>query len=318
MKKILPLFFILLFIFCSTQQEDVSIIYGKLVGYNGKPLKNVDIKFNFIGKVKPVSLNLEKDGSYQIKTKHIGYINIEFSGANHRSVDVPILLSKPQIIRLNIVLSSNEFNNDSNIQFMDTSSLSAKYHLINEWFKEYKNKNDMEKAGEEIFAKIASEKDIDTKSLLCYTYMMNFFNTPELDPDRAKEILQIIPPSSIVWTMSPNFLMWFSFILPKEDLGLLNGYIERVSNENKYQSVRAEAISYFLSLAEMEEDSIKIRKLYKRLITECPESFRARDARFKYEILAPGKEVPSFSVTSIDNPEEVYTEKSLLAELWQK
>ena len=205
---------------------------------------------------------------------------------------------------------------ESNLEFADTNSITAKYNSLNEWLKEDRNEHDLEKVAEEIFAKINVEQEIDTKSLLCYLYMINFFNTSRVDLNKAKEILQIIPPSSIVWTMNPNFLAWFWFILPQKDHDLLDSYIERVSNENKYPPVKSEAINYFLSLAEMEEDSIKIRRFYNRLITECPETFRAKDAIFKYEILAPGKDVPSFSVTSIDKPEEVYTEKSLLGKVY--
>jgi thiol-disulfide isomerase/thioredoxin len=116
--------------------------------------------------------------------------------------------------------------------------------------------------------------------------------------------------------MNPNFLMWFYYILPADEHNLLDAYIEKVSHENMYPRVRSEAIAYFLFSAEMEKDSSKIQKYYKRLISECPGTFRATEAKFKYDILAPGKQVPSFSVTSIDNPGETYTDKTMLGKIY--
>lgn len=316
MKKLLSLFFMIFIISCSPQEKNVTIISGKLVGYDGNPLKKANIKFGFIGKVKPISLIQKDDGTYEIITDHVGHINIKFSGISHHSEKVPFLLSKPEIIKLNVQLSSNEHNNDASIQFMDSSSISAKYNTINIWLNEYKQKNGMKNVGEELFRKINAEQDINIKALLCYSYMINFFNTPNVDPVKAKDILQIIPPASIVWDMSPNFLVWFYYILPADDHNLLDAYIEKVSHENMYPRVRSEAIAYFLFSAEMEKDSIKIQKYYKRLISECPATFRATDARFKYDILAPGKQVPSFSVTSIDNPGETYTDKTMLGKVY--
>ena len=309
-------FLLVITVSCSTQNKDVTIISGKLVDSDGNPMIKTNIKFGLDDKIKPISLSQNDDGTYEIITDHRGWINIKFSGINHRSAEVPFLLSKPEIIKLNVQLSSNEQNKNAIIQFMDSSSLSAKYNTIDVWMNEYKQKYDMEKIGELLFQKINTEKDTDIKALLCYSYMINFFNTPNVDSVKAKEILQIIPPASIVWDMNPNFLMWFYFILPADDHNLLEKYIEKVSHENMYPRVRAEAIAYFLFSAEMEKNSIEIQKYYKRLISECPGTFRARDARFKYDILAPGKKVLSFSVTSIDNPGKHYTDKTMLGKTY--
>lgn len=316
MNKMLSLFLLVITISCSTQKKDVTIITGKLVGSGGNPIIKTNIEFGFNDKIKPISLTQKDNGTFEIMTDHVGHINIEFSGVNHHSVEIPFLFPKPEIIKLNIQLSSNEHNNDASIQFMDSSSISAKYNAINIWLNEYKQKNGMENVGEELFRKINAEQDINIKALLCYSYMINFFNTPNVDPIKTKDILQIIPPASIVWDMNPNFLMWFYYILPADDHNLLDAYIEKVSHENMYPRVRSEAIAYLLFSAEMEKDSIKIQKYYKRLISECPATFRATDARFKYDILAPGKQVPSFSVTSIDNPGETYTDKTMLGKIY--
>jgi len=315
MNKMLSLFLLVITISCSTQKKDVTIITGKLVGSDGNPIIKTNIKFGFNDEIKPISLTQKDDGTYEIITDHVGHINIKFSGVNHHSVEIPFLFSKPEIIKLNIQLSPNKHNNDASIQFMDSSSISAKYNTINIWLNEYKQKNGMENVGEELFRKINAEQDINIKALLCYSYMISFFNTPNVDPVKAKDILHIIPPASIVWDMNPNFLMWFYYILPADDHNMLDAYIEKVSHENMYPQVRSEAIAYFLFSAEMEKDSIKIQKYYKRLISECPETLRATDARFKYDILAPGKQVPSFSVTSIDNSGETYTDKTMLGKV---
>ena len=260
MNKMLSLFLLVITISCSTQKKDVTIITGKLVGSDGNPIIKTNIEFGFNDKIKPISLIQKDDGTYEIITDHVGHINIKFSGISHHSEEVPFLLSKPEIIKLNVQLSSNEHNNDASIQFMDSSSISAKYNAINIWLNEYKQKNGMEDVGEELFRKINAEQDINIKALLCYSYMINFFNTPNVDPIKTKDLLQIIPPASIVWDMNPNFLMWFYYILPADDHNLLDAYIEKVSHENMYPRVRSEAIAYLLFSAEMEKDSIKIQK----------------------------------------------------------
>ncbi|MFO7890652.1 MAG: redoxin domain-containing protein [bacterium] len=320
MKKILSLLLIIFIISCSQQGKNITIISGKLVGYDSNPVKNAKIKCSSIGKLNLVTSTIDDDGSFVIKTDHKGYLDVEFTGENHHSAEVPILLSKPEKIELNVQLKSKEYKNNANIQFIDTSSISAKYHVINKWFNEYNKKYNLEKTGEEIFSKIDREHDIETKSLLCFLYMKKFFTTPgdyqNIDLNKAKHILQIIPPSSIVWTMRPNLPTWFWYILPQKDHNIVNAYIERISYENKYPSVKAEAINYLLATAEMEEDSSKIKKFYNRLVKECPRSFRTKDAKFKYDILAPGKRVPTFSVTSIENPDETFTDKTMLGDVY--
>jgi len=312
MKKIIFLFFLVFTISCSIQNKDVTIITGKLVGSDGNPLIKTNIKFGVGDEIKPIALIQKDSGAYGIITDHIGYINIKFSGTNHHSAEVPFLLSKPERIKLNVQLSANEQDKNASIQFMDSSSLSAKYNAVNVWLNENKQKSEMKEVGELIFQRINTEQDTNIKTLLCYSYMNNFFNSPHVDPVKAKQILRIMPPASIVWDMGPNYLMWFYYILPADDHYQLEEYIEKVSHESVYPRVRSEAIAYFLLLAEMEKDSNGIQKYYKRLISECPETMRAREARFKYDVLAPGKKVLSFAVASLDNPEEIYSNKTML------
>ncbi|MBN1848717.1 MAG: redoxin domain-containing protein, partial [Deltaproteobacteria bacterium] len=318
MNKTIILLMVLVMVSCGPRTEDVSVIKGTVVGSDGEPVEKANINIvNFEKKnIKPLSLTQKEDGTFEIRTDSTGYMNIEFTGLDHPSERVTLLIREPEEIQLHVRLGSKKNQSDAAVKFGESDSLSAKYYTVKERVKEWKQNRDKEKVGEEIFQKIKTEQDADYQSFLCFSYMNNFFNSPQVDPEKAKEILRIIPPSSIVWTMNPNYLSWFWFILPKEDHDLLESYIDKVSHENNYPWVRAEAINYFLASAEVKKDSQNIQKFYKRLITECPESFRARDARFKYEILAPGKKVLSFSVISLDDPEVTYTDRTMLGSVY--
>ncbi len=110
MKKLFSV--ILLFFLINLNTSAQSIITGKVLSYNGKPLKRADV---FI--IPPMSLKVynsvkaDKNGHYFIKINKRGYYFVEFSGVDHEHTDVPVLINKTKKIELNVRLKHNQYVN---------------------------------------------------------------------------------------------------------------------------------------------------------------------------------------------------------------
>jgi len=98
-------------LFCVTSTtllSQESVVSGKLVGYDGKPIQkaNVDL-YRMSDRSKAlVSVEAGTDGSYKVSTSEQGMLRLQFSGANHMSSNVPLLAEKPAHVGMNVRLAA--------------------------------------------------------------------------------------------------------------------------------------------------------------------------------------------------------------------
>ena len=111
MRSLLLMFTLLFCTALSAQQK--TIISGKLLGHDNKPMKLADV--HLIKAPASVSFDgvqVNSDGSFKIATTETGLIIAEFTGVDHAAFDVPLLIEKPVNIGLDIRLATYSYVED--------------------------------------------------------------------------------------------------------------------------------------------------------------------------------------------------------------
>ena len=98
----------LLFFFTSllaAQQE--SVISGKLLGYDEKPMPLAHAHILKAPNPQPIQqVQAAADGSFEIRTKETGVVLVEFTGVNHSALDLPLIIGRPVKLGLTVYLST--------------------------------------------------------------------------------------------------------------------------------------------------------------------------------------------------------------------
>lgn len=93
------------------QQE--SVISGKLLGYNKKPMPLAHAHILKAPNPQPIQqVQAAADGSFEIRTKETGVVLIEFTGVNHSALDLPLIIEKPVKLSLTVYLSTYNYADD--------------------------------------------------------------------------------------------------------------------------------------------------------------------------------------------------------------
>ena len=90
--------------------QEVTVISGKLFGYDKKPMMMAHAHLLKTSSPKPlVQARAKDDGSFEITTKETGLLVVEFTGVNHMALDVPLLVEKPLKIELSVNLAAYSY-----------------------------------------------------------------------------------------------------------------------------------------------------------------------------------------------------------------
>jgi len=96
--------------------QEMSVISGKLLGYDGKPMLKAHVHlFPFTWPDKPLhSIEVAPDGSFEIRFMETGLRYLRFTGANHQVRSIPLWIEKPIRERINVRLILYEYVDDFN------------------------------------------------------------------------------------------------------------------------------------------------------------------------------------------------------------
>ena len=107
--KILPRIFIII-LFAASYILPQTVVSGKLLGRDGKPLIKSRIGLNKSRSVDPVlTVHPGSNGSYKIKIDKDGFYVLQFEGVYHQVLQVPIIVDKQPKINLNVNLKPLEY-----------------------------------------------------------------------------------------------------------------------------------------------------------------------------------------------------------------
>ena len=114
------LFFIIVFFPVLSLAQQETVISGKLLGADKKPMALAHAHLLKAPNPKPVvQVQTKADGSFEIKTKESGLLVVEFTGVNHLALDVPLLVEKPAKIGMSVSLAAYEYlENPQEIKIM--------------------------------------------------------------------------------------------------------------------------------------------------------------------------------------------------------
>ena len=109
LKILISLLIILFMVGCGNSPE-YTIVKGKVLASDNQPLLKADVSLNYTTGGKPIkTVEVGKDGNYQIQIKEEGIFALTFSGVNHTSLSVPILNDKKEVIELNVKLQKYNY-----------------------------------------------------------------------------------------------------------------------------------------------------------------------------------------------------------------
>ncbi|MGE5457332.1 MAG: thioredoxin-like domain-containing protein [Methanococcaceae archaeon] len=204
------------------------------------------------------------------------------------------------------------------------------------------NKPDIKQFAEDIQDKIENEKDDFVKSYYYYTYLLtcrSLLIYRETDQDILNEALETIEPDSPLWSINSNLL--YTYSTAYKDTARYYRYIKQVIAMNHDPEVRAEAlwteaekikldrqmaaINRGANLLSFETDEIKYSKNkyegsdivlrnLKKIVEECPGTYRANKVKTEFFILQKDDDIPDFELKSLDN--KIVSKKSLLGKCY--
>lgn len=119
MKKLLGLI-LLGVLYGSTNSQ--SIIAGKLLGCNGKPMPMAHVfvdggmghhqPFPQLNDISYAQAVVDSNGGFTISTTELGSLNLVFTGAGHQLLQIPIILEQPTMIELTAQLKQIDYVSD--------------------------------------------------------------------------------------------------------------------------------------------------------------------------------------------------------------
>ena len=103
-------FIVFLFLFSTISFAQTTVVRGKLLGADGKPMLKADISYSTLfEKTTKHILSTDKNGSYSVTISSIGVTYLNFAGVNHRTTQIPIINDQNQSIELDVNLGGYSY-----------------------------------------------------------------------------------------------------------------------------------------------------------------------------------------------------------------
>ncbi len=219
----------------------------------------------------------------------------------------------------------------SAVAFADSSSTEAKFAAIFEemqnnekafmdYYRSYiaSGKNMMEfhydwsAAERSIAARIAAEKNPLLKKELMFAYFELGALTAKLDTPLVREGVGIISPKSHLWALMP--IVSTVLRLAGESGAQQDAYIQKVADDNPSADVKAAVLANEFMLAKQTGDAAATAKYYNLIVERCGNTRVGKEIEARFSPGAgpeAGREVPAFSVVSMDDSTETISNVSM-------
>ncbi len=108
MKKLLLLF--LLTMISVPIMVAQTVVTGKILGYDGKPMQRADVHLTTSMSTIPTkSVEAKSDGSYSLSIDEDGYFFVIYTGVDHQNYSVPLIAEKNKKTIINVQLKHNVY-----------------------------------------------------------------------------------------------------------------------------------------------------------------------------------------------------------------
>ncbi len=159
------------------------------------------------------------------------------------------------------------------------------------------------------------DKLIKKVSLIYYASLLNY-RAKDIDTSLALKVFDEVSPASNLWSLNTMALFKPLSLYPNR-----NDFTQKLlSNKYLNNEVKANLLSQELFEAKfVKKDEDKTKTIYNRIQKEYGNTNIAKYLKSRFftkKKVAPGKKVPEFSVKSIDDSNVVYSNKSLLGNVY--
>lgn len=174
-------------------------------------------------------------------------------------------------------------------------------------------KYDWSKEIESIIGRLEKENDPILRQALYMNFLSLGLFQAKLDSSIAQKAIREIPPSSILWSLNPLIispaLQYFAGLSDEER----DNYVQRVLDENPVVGVKAALLLDVFVRARLSHDNKKAATYYDMLVNKYGNTSYGKMAKERFSPavnVAVGKPVLAFSIASLEDSTEVFTNES--------
>ena len=169
----------------------------------------------------------------------------------------------------------------------------------------------------ELMTQIESEKDTELKKYeeLIYISLLNY-RTLGYDKEKASQWFTSIALSDPAWDMYPEAFFTYRSFIPQINW---KDFEDNALTESKNNTIKLNILLDKLSQARYSNNTEEMKKVHELITTKYADLPGIQDYLKKFPIESAvqiGKEIPDFEVTSLDNPEEKISKKSMLGKIY--
>jgi thiol-disulfide isomerase/thioredoxin len=312
---------------CCFSQTTIS---GRFVGLNMTDLDPASVLIKEgTGDTTYACASASKDGSFYLKTDHVGTLMAEFTCPRFKTLQAALLCDKPTRIKVDVTLrGSSDAHDKSRLAFHDSLSLLAKYALLHfESTRRLARKGEERvklsaegRAGEEnsidwsddtraIEKALGTEKEPLLRQELIIQYdELDALGASSISEDSLKKWIIEIPPTSPAWVYHSNLASTSSLVLRRDGIQYVNDIIARHAN----MYFRARMLYELARWACAMRDDKHLDSLITELTDKYSNTKWATQARLLLPVIRVGDPVPHFELRSIDDSSTIFSEKNML------
>lgn len=147
-------------------------------------------------------------------------------------------------------------------------------------------------------------------------YLMNWskYGPKNIDSAICHDALHEVDPDSPFWSLNPNLLLLA--VSRSGGKEIWKDYLKAALEKHPDPNVKAEILFERILDAKSKNDLAEVERLCRRIEKECKHTYKAKTVSNEFLRIAKGKKVPSFSLQSMENKNEKYTDRNLLGKFY--
>jgi thiol-disulfide isomerase/thioredoxin len=298
-----------------------TIISGRFVGLGVSDLDSASVLIREgTGHTTYARASASKDGSFYLKTDHVGTLMAEFTCPHFKTLQAALICDKPTRVMVDVTLRGNSDADDkSKLSFHDSLSLLAKYALLHlkstrRWARNAEGIVRLRaegRPGEDaaidwsddtrgIEKALANENEPLLRQELIIQYdELKAIGASSASEDSLKKWILEIPPTSLAWVYHFNLAYTFSIVYRQDPLQYINEIVARHPNPH-FARYLYESARFSLGLRDSNQS-------YTNWSSE---------ARPLLPMFRVGDPVPHFALRSIDDSQNILTNESMSGRIY--
>ncbi|MCI0694574.1 redoxin domain-containing protein [candidate division KSB1 bacterium] len=178
--------------------------------------------------------------------------------------------------------------------------------------------HDWSAAAKELKQKITAQTDPALRQYLVISYLeLGTMAAQNLIPEMAVRALEEIPPSSPLWSKTPQALFLAVNLSGQKEKS--SAYVDSVLSQHSDANVNGPLLFMKLQEAHFKDDEANTKKYYDRLINEYSQTPYAMMAKSRFSPdrqIKIGKPVPAFAIAALNDPAVTYSTAGMKGKIY--